>query len=116
MAALATAKSLARGTKIKLNDAVVTTGGGAGTIDFDVLSEVSGDASTLFQVVGTVTNLVCDLQFTMDPLGTQYNTLVTNFLVAATPFKLQTPLVPGGRYRLNIITPPVSADFYATKG
>jgi hypothetical protein len=116
MAALAVAKSLARGTKVKLNDAVVTTGGGAGTIDFDALDEVTGDFSALFQAVGTVTNLVCDLQFSLDSgQGTTFNTLVANLLVAATPFKLQTPLVPGARYRLNITTPPVSADFYVTR-
>lgn len=116
MAALANPKSLARGTKLKLNDAVVITGGGAGTIDFDVPAEVSGDFSALFQVVGTTTNLVCDLQFSLDSgQGTTFSTLVANFLIAATPFKLQTPLVSGARYRLNITTPPVSADFYVTR-
>jgi hypothetical protein len=68
-----------------------------------------GDFSALFQCVGTTTGLVADLQFSLD--GTTFQTYVSNFLVAATPFKLQA-LVDGALWRLNITTPPTSGDFY----
>lgn len=110
MAALGTNKSIARNKPVKLNDALVT---GNGTLDFDAPTN-TGDFSALFQVVGTVTGLVCDLQFSIDN-GVTFSTLTANFLVAATPFKLQTPLVAGARYRLNITTPPTSADFWVTR-
>lgn len=111
MAISATLKSLACGTRIKLNDAVITA---TGTIDFDAPYSQYGDFSALFQAVGIVTALVCDLQFSLDG-GTTFNTLVANLLVAATPFKLQTPLVAGARYRLNVTGAPTSADIWVTR-
>jgi hypothetical protein len=110
MAALGVNKSIARNRPIKLNDALVT---GTGTLDFDCPSN-TGDFSALFQAVGTLTTLVCDLQFSLDN-GVTFNVLVANLLVAATPFKLQTPIVGGARYRLNITTASGSQDFWVTR-
>ena len=114
MAALATKKSVARGTRQKLTDSPITTAGGTGTIDFDVPGSSGADFSALFQAVGTVTSLAADLQFSEDG-GTTFSTLVSGFLVAATPFKLQTPLVAGVLYRLNVTAAPTSADIWVTR-
>jgi hypothetical protein len=104
-------KSLAKGRPTKLNDSLIT---GITTLDFDIVSHTNaaGDFSVLFQAVGTVTGLVVDLQFSLDN-GVTFSVLVANLLVAATPFKLQTPLVSGARYRLNVSGAPTSADIYA---
>jgi hypothetical protein len=112
MAALGVNKSIARNKPIKLNDAVVT---GPGTLDFDCPTN-TGDFSGLFQVVGTVTTLTADLQISLDNAVT-FNNLVTNFLIAGagTQAKLQTPLVGGARYRINITAASGSQDFWATR-
>ena len=111
MAALATTKSLARGTRVKLTDASITT---TGTIDFDVPYDGGGDFSALFQVVGTLASFSADLQVSLDG-GTTFNNLASAFLVAATPFKVQTPLITGARYRLNFTAGPTSADVYVVR-
>jgi len=112
MAALGGNKSIARNRQVKLNDALVTT---TGTLDFDCPVN-TGDFSALFQVVGTLGSFVADLQASLDN-GVTFSPIVPvgTFLVAATPFKVQTPLVGGVRYRLNITTAPTSADFWVTR-
>jgi hypothetical protein len=113
MAALASLKILAIGERTKLTDTPITTGGGAGTIDFDVPPHgQSGDYSLLLQAVGTVTSLSADLQISLDGAVTFVN-LVPTVLVAATPVKLVTPVVAGARYRLNVTAAPTSADLWA---
>jgi hypothetical protein len=73
-------------------------------------TNAESDFSALFQVVGTLGSLSADLEFSMDG-GTTFNKLVTGALVAATPFKLQTPIISGEIiWQLNITAAPTSAD------
>ena len=111
MAVLNTRKSLAIGVVTKLNDSAVT---GTGTLQFTIPPHTSAesDFSALFQVVGTLGSLSADLEFSMDG-GTTFSKLVTGALVAATTFKLQTPILSGGIiWQLNLTAGPTSADFY----
>lgn len=108
MAQLNVRKPLALGQVTKLNDSGPVTG--TGTLQFSIPPHTSAesDFSALFQAVGTLGSLSADLEFSMDG-GTTFNKLVT----AATPFKLQTPILSGGIiWQLNITAAPTSADFY----
>jgi len=112
VAVLNVRKSLSIGQVTKLIDSGPVTG--TGTLQFSIPPHTSAesDFSALFQVVGTLGSLSADLEFSMDG-GTTFNKLVTAALVAATPFKLQTPILSGGiTWQLNITAAPTSADFY----
>jgi len=113
MAALGVKKSLAIATPQKLNDASVA---GAGTLDF-VLPQhtnVGGDFSALFQVVGTLTTLTVALQVSLD--GSTFNDVVpaASFLTTSAAVKIVTPVVAGGIYRLNITASSGGQDFWVT--
>jgi|SRR5882672_12270091 len=114
MAALATKKSVARGTRQKLTDAPITTAGGAGTIDFDVPGSTGADWSMFFQAVGTVTSLSADLQISLDG-GVTFNTFSAAFLVAATPFKEIASMIAGALFRINVTAAPTSADIWVCR-
>ena len=111
MAALGNMKSIAKGERVKLNDAAVA---GTGTLDFVFVHQMNhpGDFSALFQVIGTLGSVSADLQVSLDG-GTTFVTYSAAALVAATPFKLIT-LVDGAIWRLNITAGPTSADFWVT--
>jgi hypothetical protein len=113
MANLANRKSVARGQRIKLNDAVIT---GTGSIDFDMPGSTGADWSVLFQSVGTQGALSIDLQFSLDG-GTTFNTFPNAgaFLVAATPFKELSNMIAGAWYRLNITGAPTSVDIWVIR-
>jgi len=111
VAQLNTRKTLVLGQVTKLNDSPVT---GTGQLQFSipVHTNAESDFSALMQVVGSLGTLSADLEFSMDG-GTTFNKLVTSFLVAATPFKMQTPMLSGGIiWQINVTAAPTSADFY----
>jgi hypothetical protein len=112
VANLAVRKSLAVKVATKLNDSAVT---GTGSLEFVIPSFANSqaDPSALFQVVGTLGSLSANVEFSMDG-GTTWNILSSAALVAATPFKLITPIVAGPIWRLNITAGPTSADFYVS--
>src|SRR5215472_6796581 len=111
MAQLNVRKSLALGQVTKLNDSGPVTGTSR-QFSIPPHSNSEADFSALFQAVGTLGSLSADLEFSMDG-GNNFNKLSTAALVAATPFKLVTPILSGGIiWQLNVTAAPTSADFY----
>jgi len=113
MSQLNVTKMLAIGRPTKLNDALVT---GTGQLRFQcpVHSNAESDFSGLFQAVGTLGSLSANLELSLDG-GVTFSVLASAALVAATPFKLVTPMLSGNvLWQLNVTAAPTSADFYVS--